>query len=34
LIIPFVGWFVAPTYSAVAGIVMGILMSSEEDKAS
>ena len=33
LVIPFVGWFVAPTYSAVAGIVMGILMTAEGGKA-
>jgi len=30
LLIPIVGWFIAPTYSAVAGIVFGILMNAEE----
>ncbi|MGJ8654004.1 MAG: EI24 domain-containing protein [Opitutaceae bacterium] len=30
LLIPFVGWFIAPTYSAVAGIVFAILMTAEE----
>ncbi len=30
LVIPIVGWFVAPTYSAVAGIVFGILMDAED----
>ncbi|MGB0257970.1 MAG: EI24 domain-containing protein [Coraliomargarita sp.] len=29
LMIPIVGWFVAPTYSAVAGIVFGILMCNK-----
>ena len=31
LVVPFVGWFIAPTYSAVAGIVFGILMDAQED---
>lgn len=32
LVIPFVGWFVAPTYSAVAGIVFGIRMTEQAER--
>ncbi len=31
MLIPVVGWFVGPTYSVVAGIVFGILISKERE---
>ncbi|WP_269526583.1 EI24 domain-containing protein [Coraliomargarita parva] len=34
LVVPLVGWFLAPTYSVVAGIVFGIRMLESDDAAS
>ena len=32
MMVPVIGWFVGPTYSVTAGVVMGILISEEESE--